>query len=85
MVLKLTNNVSKKTYEYAVNDLNDSKLYYHFDNFVLAQCDDGEYNYELFDNDEKLVAKGVLQVGNYNPEHKTYKEENNKTYKQYQG
>lgn len=84
MVLKLTNNVSKKTYEYAVNDLDDSILYYHFDNFVLEDnMDDGEYGYELFDDDEKMVAQGLLQVGNYESDHKTYKEENNKTYKQY--
>ena len=83
MVLKLTNNVSKKTYEYAVNDLNDSKLYYHFDNFVLEDnMDDGEYGYELFDDDEKMVAKGLLQIGLYTSENKVYSE-NVKTYKQY--
>ena len=83
MVLKLTNNVSKKTYEYTVNDLEDSTLYYHFDNFVLEEnLSDGEYTYFLYDDEEKLVAQGLLQVGNYESEHKTYsKEENN--YKQY--
>lgn len=86
MVLKLTNNVSKKTYEYSVNDLDDSILYYHFDNFVLEDnMDDGEYDYELFDDDEKMVAQGLLQVGNYESDHKVYSKETKQTYKQYQG
>ena len=83
MVLKLTNNVSKKTYEYTVIDLEDSTLYYHFDNFVLEDnMDDGEYNYELFDENEKMVAQGLLQIGLYTSENKVYSE-NVKTYKQY--
>lgn len=83
MVLKLTNNVSKKTYEYTVIDLEDSTLYYHFNNFVLEDnMDEGEYGYELFDDDEKMVAQGLLQIGLYTSENKVYSE-NVKTYKQY--
>lgn len=84
MILKLTNNVTKKVIEYTVNDLKDSKLYYHFENFVLEPCEDGEYGYELYDKD-KLVAQGLLQVGNYESEHKVYTEDNNNVYKQYNG
>ena len=86
MVLKLTNNVSKKEYEFTVTDLENSKLYYHFNNFVLEEhMDDGEYNYYLYDEEETLVAQGLLQVGNYNAERKIYKETENNTYKQYNG
>lgn len=84
MLLKFINNVSKKEYQFNVTDMEDSKLYYHFENFTLEDnMDDGEYDYLLFDNDDNLVAKGLVQIGDYVPENtKTY--DNNKTtYKQY--
>lgn len=83
MTLKLVNNVSKKEYEFNVTDVGDSNMYYHFENFTLEdEMDDGEYNYFLFDNDDNLVAQGLVQIGNYVPEHTVY--DNNKTtYKQY--
>lgn len=85
MTLKFVNNVSKKEYEYSVTDLNDSKLYYHFENFVLDDgMDDGEYNYFLFDNDDNLVAQGLVQIGDYVPEHTIY-DNNDVKYKQYNG
>lgn len=86
MTLKLTNNVGKKEYEFTVSDLEDSTLYYHFDNFVLEDgMDAGEYGYFLYDNDGELVAQGLCQIGDYESEHKVYKEDNNKVYKQYNG
>ena len=85
MTLKLTNNVSKKEYVYDVTDENDSILYYHFENFVLDDnMDDGEYNYLLFDDKNKVVAQGLLQIGDYVPEHTAY-ENNDVKYKQYNG
>lgn len=85
MTLKLVNNVSKKEYEFQVTDLEDSRMYYHFENFVLLnEMYDGEYNYFLYDNNNKLVAQGILQIGDYVPEHTTYDNKDVK-YKQYNG
>lgn len=86
MVLKLTNNVSKKTYEYTVIDLEDSTLYYHFDNFVLEDnMEEGEYDYFLYDSEDELVAQGLVQIGTYESDHNVYSKEPKQTYKQYQG
>lgn len=84
MTLKLVNNVSKKEYEFNVTDVGDSKMYYHFENFTLEDgMDDGEYNYFLFDNDDNLVAQGLVQIGNYVPQNTITYENNKTTYKQY--
>lgn len=82
MTLKFINTVSKKEYTFTVTDLNDSRIYYHFKDFVLDDgMDDGSYDYMLFDDKSNLVAQGNLQIGDFVPETKTYTE--NKTYKQY--
>lgn len=83
MKLVLINNLDKNKSEYQVTDVGDSVLFYHFENFILQEnLSDGEYTYFLYDDEEKLVAQSLLQIGNYESEHSTYsKEENN--YKQY--
>lgn len=85
MTLKFKNNVSKKEYEFSVDDINDSIMYYHFENVELPSgLSDGEYSYELYDNYNQLVAQGLAQIGSYVPENtKTY--EKNNSYKQYNG
>lgn len=85
MLLKFTNNVTKKEYEFTVIDLEDSFMYYHFENLVLeTNMDDGEYSYELYDSADKVVAKGLCQVGQYVPEGTKKYNNNEKTvYKQY--
>lgn len=84
MKLLFKNNVSKIESEYQVTDLCDSKLYYHFENFVLQEgLPDGEYNYELYDNNNVLVAQGLVQIGNYVPKNTITYENNKTTYKQY--
>lgn len=86
MKLVLKNNVGKIESEYQVTDLNDSIMYFHFENFVLQEnLPSGEYDYSLYDDDNVLVAQGIAQIGDYNPEStKTY-EKNKQTYKQYNG
>lgn len=82
MKLVLKSSITKKKWEFNVRDNNDSKLFYHFRNFQLTEAmDDGEYEYELFDNEE-LVAQGLLQIGNYEHNNKTYTKEDN-GYRQY--
>ena len=84
MKLVLKSNITKKTWEYTVVDVFDSKLYYHFPKFKLTETmDDGEYDYELYD-DEELVAQGLLQIGDYqNKDVKSYTTDGK--YKQYPG
>lgn len=85
MTLILTNNVTKKTYSYTVEDVDDSRLFYHFNNFTVESgMDDGQYSYTLQDADDKQVASGVLQIGDYKNNPTTYKQTNGQ-YKQYNG
>ena len=44
---------------------------------------DGEYTYTLYDNEDNIIGNGIIQIGNYNKEQKTYT--NEKKYKQYKG
>lgn len=82
MFLKITNNLTKKTHNLEVGeDKKTSKLFYVFD-ISIPDMDEGEYTYELYE-EEKMVAQGLLQIGDYkrvediNTE---YKDNNNKTY-----
>lgn len=84
MTLILTNNVTKKSYSFTVSDAGDSRLFYHFTNFqVEDKMDDGQYSYELKDEDDKQIASGVLQIGDYKNTNKAYVK-NNSPYKQYE-
>ena len=84
MKLVLKSNITKKTWEYTVVDNGDSRLFYHFPKFKLTEpMDEGEYDYELYDDGE-LVAQGLLQIGNYKNNNVTRYTKNN-TYKQYNG
>lgn len=93
MILKLVNNLSKKTH--ILNDLedkNDSNLFYHFNitlpfsnvnGIDVTLVDEGEYTYELIDG-ENIIAQGLMQIGDYKKDeniNKVYKTE--KIYKVY--
>ena len=93
MILKLVNNLSKKTH--ILNDLedkNDSNHFYHFNitlpfsnvnGIDVTLVDEGEYTYELIDG-ENIVAQGLIQIGDYKKDeniNKVYKTE--KIYKVY--
>ena len=89
MKLVLKSTVTKKTSEYQATDAADSHLFYHFPEFQLeGEYDDGEYEYELYDvsnEEDVLVAQGLLQIGDYNENenNRTTYENTNGTYKQY--
>ena len=87
MKLTLKSCVTKKTWDYDVEDAGDVRLFYHFPEFQLTEImDEGEYEYELFekvDEEYVLVAQGLLQIGDYEDNNiKTYTTDGN-GYKQY--
>ena len=79
MQLKLINNLTKNTVNIGeVEDEVTSSLFYVFNIAIADDVIDGEYTYELYDNNKK-VAKGLLQIGDYTAESKEYND-NKKTY-----
>lgn len=78
MLLKLINNLTKNTVNIGeIEDKLESNLFYTIDIELPDDMTEGEYVYELYDND-MVVSRGLLQIGDYNAENKVYKEE--KTY-----
>lgn len=65
MRLELTNNLSKITKILdKIEDKKNSGLFYSFDISLDGSYEDGEYTYKLID-EEKVVATGLLQIGDY--------------------
>ena len=88
MRLKLVHNLTKSEYIFTgLTDVNSSKLFYGFDITLKDGMSEGEYSYELYDDNEIMVGTGLLQVGDYTPEKEEYKDNTteNKTYIEYQG
>lgn len=84
MIIKYVNNVTHKEYKASVNDIGDSRLYFHFLLTVPEGVDDGEYSCYLFDeNEENCFWTGLIQVGDYKQTNKKY--DNKKEIKQYNG
>lgn len=86
MKLKLVNNLSKTVYE--LNNLtgnSNSNLFYKLNVSLPANIEEGEYNYYLYDDNDVELAKGLAQVGDYAPEKKTYTQQNNNGFIQYNG
>ena len=88
MILKLTNNLTKNTLSFEVNDLYLSNIYFNFEislnenieGVALKDISEGEYTYNLYD-EENIIATGLLQIGDYKANNKQYN--NKKTYKVY--
>lgn len=79
MKLILKNEITKE--EIVLDELVDSKVSNFFFNFNIELPDntkDGEYHYQLLDNDKKL-ASGLVIIGDYVPEIKEF----NNTEKKY--
>ena len=72
MLLKLYNNLDKTTYLFQVNDYGNSNINYKINIKLMQNMQDGEYSYKLYDNN-KLVSRGLMQIGDYKPETTTYK------------
>lgn len=85
MILKFKNNTDKNEFSLSVNELGDSRLNYHFQIHVPEELPDGEYSYALTDDEgENVFASGLVQIGEYKPNNKTYTTTEN-GYKQYRG
>lgn len=84
MVFLLQNNVTKREYSYTVYDVNDSALFWHFTLTLGENMDDGEYTYRLM-NENVELAKGVLQIGDYQNNSKKYTTTDDNGIKQYNG
>lgn len=82
MILKLYNNLTKKEETFTeIEDKLTSQLFYHIDLTLVDGMIDGEYTYELYDEDI-LVAQGLMQIGDYERDIEENKEynDNKKTY-----
>ena len=85
MILKLTSNLTKIEYTFTgLTDTLESRLFYALDIQLPEGVDDGEYSYVLYEDDNRVLATGLCQIGDYVPEKKEYKQENKQTYIQYQ-
>lgn len=83
MKLQFYNNVSKQSFIVDATDINDSRLYFHFMVKIPEGFPDGEYEYQLMDDDMKeTYGQGLAQIGDYQSNNKEYIENKN-GYKQY--
>ena len=72
MKLIIKNGITHKKFEYSVTDLNESSIYYTFNLNIPDSLDDGEYEYTLKDDGEKILATGLMRVGDYKQNNKQY-------------
>lgn len=68
----IKNGITNRNFEYNVTDLNESSIYYTFNLNIPDSFDDGEYEYTLKDDLDKIVATGLMRVGDYKQNNKQY-------------
>lgn len=78
----IKNNITHKEFEYNVDDLNESLIYYTFNINIPESYDDGEYEYTLKDDLNKTLATGLIRVGDFKQNNTQYNNKDNK-YVQY--
>lgn len=72
MILQLINNVTKREWEYTVEDAGKYRDYYLFEGLTLnSDMPDGEYTYNLLDKDV-IISTGLMRIGDYKAQNKTY-------------
>ena len=76
MLLKLYNTLTKKSYEFIVNDTGNSNINYKINLKLESVMPEGEYSYKLYDNN-KLVSRGLCMIGDFIPEITSYTITNN--------
>lgn len=78
MKLFIKNGITHKEFEYNVEDLNESSIFYTFNINIPDSYDDGEYEYTLKDNEDKIVATGLMRIGDYKQENTQYNNKDKK-------
>ena len=79
----IKNNITHRNFEYSVEDLNESSIYYVFNINIPDSLDDGEYTYVLKDDLNKTLATGLIRVGDFKQENKEYTNNKDNKYIQY--
>lgn len=74
----IKNGITHKNFEYNVADLNESCIYYVFNINVPEDFDDGEYTYVLKDDGEKILATGLMRVGDFKQNNTQYNNKDKK-------
>ena len=74
----IKNNITHKNFEYSVEDLNESSIYYTFNLNIPEEMDDGEYEYTLKDDLNKILATGLMRVGDFKQENTQYNNKDKK-------
>lgn len=72
MKLKLKNNLSNQEYILDVRDAGSTMNYFKFDINLPNNMDDGQYEYELIDDNENVISNGLLQLGDFTQNNKQY-------------
>lgn len=76
MTLKLINSVDKKEYLFNnLEDIGDSRMFFHFNVKLVNGMPDGSYEYYLI-NEGAVIAKGNAQVGSYEQVNTAYTKNN---------
>ena len=84
--LILKNEVTNRSYTLQnLEDLNLSAFNYTFNIQLPENMPTGEYTYRLIDENNALMATGMAQCGNYDPDTKPYTGSTHNGYKQYEG
>ena len=86
MVCKLKNTTSKQEWSFIVEDTKKYGRAYNFYITFTEVMPEGEYEFSLFDESNKLIWSGVAQIGSVirvGQNQKTH--ENNIEFKQYEG
>ena len=83
MKIILKNGITHKQFEYNVEDLNESSIFYTFNINIPEEMDDGEYDYTLKDDLNKILATGLIRVGDFKQENTQYNNNKDKKYIQY--
>lgn len=80
MTIKLLNRLTNRVYwfENLKENALSTDMFYCLDIKLDEGMDDGEYQYFLFD-DGVEVAKGILMIGDFQPENTTYNNDEDTT------
>jgi len=82
MYIKLYSQYSKKTHTIPVDNAGTDSMFHKLDIRLPINMEDGIYNYELCNDDDNIIANGMMQVGDFENNNTSYTVEHN-GYQQY--